>query len=139
MKSNTSEYTLFDLSKEYPNMVGETRWAVISDLAEQELLAKHEGLKKYRPFILLKNKEWEPILEIQLKEKRNTKKNQMRSYLYHGFLGYVNGETEFATPNIHINSTLDKVIENSESEELKKALNTLTSTQKRRVEMIMRK
>ena len=45
---------VINLSYEYPGYTGEEKWAIITDLTEEELIEKYEEIiSSYRPFIVL--------------------------------------------------------------------------------------
>lgn len=45
---------VINLSYEYPGYTGEEKWAIITDLTEEELSKKYEEIiSSYRPFIIL--------------------------------------------------------------------------------------
>ena len=45
---------VINLSYEYPGYTGEEKWAIITDLTEEELSEKYEEIiSSYRPFIIL--------------------------------------------------------------------------------------
>ena len=67
---------LIYLDREYNGFIGSQKWAIITDLSEEELRRKYLSvLEKYIPYILLSKAQGEPILESN----RNNHKFEMRS------------------------------------------------------------
>lgn len=67
---------LIYLDREYNGFIGDQKWAIITDLSEEELRRKYvDVLEKYIPYILLSKAQGEPILESN----RNNHKFEMRS------------------------------------------------------------
>lgn len=67
---------LIYLDREYNGFIGSQKWAIITDLSEEELKQKYVAvLGKYIPYILLSKAQGEPILESN----RNNHKHEMRS------------------------------------------------------------
>ncbi len=67
---------LIYLDREYNGFIGSQKWAIITDLSEEELKQKYVAvLGKYIPYILLSKAQGEPILESI----RNNHKHEMRS------------------------------------------------------------
>lgn len=70
------ECKLIYLDREYNGFIGDQKWAIITDLSEEELRRKYVTvLEKYIPYILLSKAQGEPILESI----RNNHKHEMRS------------------------------------------------------------
>lgn len=70
------ECKLIYLDREYNGFIGDQKWAIITDLSEEELRRKYVAvLEKYIPYILLSKAQGEPILESI----RNNHKFEMRS------------------------------------------------------------
>jgi hypothetical protein len=70
------ECKLIYLDREYNGFIGDQKWAIITDLSEEELRRKYLSvLEKYIPYILLSKAQGEPILESN----RNNHKFEMRS------------------------------------------------------------
>lgn len=67
---------LIYLDREYNGFIGSQKWAIITDLSEEELKQKYVAvLGKYIPYILLSKAQGEPILESN----RNNHKHEMRN------------------------------------------------------------
>lgn len=70
------ECKLIYLDREYNGFIGSQKWAIITDLSEEELKQKYVAvLGKYIPYILLSKAQGEPILESN----RNNHKHEMRN------------------------------------------------------------
>ena len=64
------------LDREYNGFVGEQKWAIISDLGNDEIKRRYKYvIEHYIPYILLSREQGEPILESI----RNNHKHEMRS------------------------------------------------------------
>ena len=64
------------LDREYNGFVGEQKWAIISDLSNDEIKRRYKYvIEHYIPYILLSREQGEPILESI----RNNHKHEMRS------------------------------------------------------------
>lgn len=71
---------VLNLAKEYEGYTGEEKYAIITDLSEEELnLCFKEELEKYRPYVILSTKMYAAILESN----RNDKREYQRAYRYH--------------------------------------------------------
>ena len=70
------ECKLICLDREYNGFIGDQKWAIITDLSEEELKQKYVTLiQRYIPYVLLSVAQGEPILESI----RNNHKFEMRS------------------------------------------------------------
>lgn len=68
------ECKLINLNYEYPGYTGEEKWAIISDLTEEDIMRKYaELIQPYSPFLLLNSS----FGEIRKNYIRNEKKHQM--------------------------------------------------------------
>ena len=64
------------LDREYNGFIGSQKWAIITDLGEEELRRKYvDELKEYIPYIMLSKAQGEPIMESI----RNNHKHEMRN------------------------------------------------------------
>lgn len=76
---------IINLKYEYPGYKGDIRWAIVSELTEEELLAKYpEEIKRYIPFIWLSSVHREAFAESE----RNNKKHKMREIRHFDIQGY---------------------------------------------------
>lgn len=67
---------LIYLDREYNGFIGAQKWAIITDLSEEELKRKYfTSLDRYIPYVLLSKAQGEPILESI----RNNHKHEMRN------------------------------------------------------------
>ncbi|NCC88535.1 MAG: hypothetical protein EOM05_11870 [Clostridia bacterium] len=135
MKKNEIKYTIFNLATEYPYLVGETSWAIISDASEKELLEDFEELKQYKPFILFTKESWALLSDVFHESKLNDNKHRMRGVRRHDLFGYIDGETELYTKETHEDVVVSEVVQKSQAEQVSKALDKLTPTQKRRINL----
>lgn len=71
---------VLNLAKEYEGYTGEEKYAIITDLSEEELnLCFKEELEKYRPYVILSTKMYAVILESN----RNDEREHKRAYRSH--------------------------------------------------------
>ncbi|MCR4557867.1 MAG: sigma-70 region 4 domain-containing protein [Saccharofermentans sp.] len=77
------EYKVIDLKKEYAGAtgyVGEERYAVVTELAEKELLEKFgQKLNRFKPFVVISYEMYDAIVET----KKNDKREQWRDCMLH--------------------------------------------------------
>ncbi|WP_418517825.1 hypothetical protein [Pseudoruminococcus massiliensis] len=70
---------LINLRYEYKGYTGTEKWAIVTELAEEELLVKYpDVIRQYTPFILLSMAQGEVITEYQNYEARE----RMRKLLF---------------------------------------------------------
>ena len=67
----TSECKLINLQYEYTGYMGQERWAIITELSEEELFAKYpDVVNRYIPFVLLSVAQGEVIYESKRKKSK---------------------------------------------------------------------
>ena len=65
------ECKLINLNYEYPGYTGEEKWAIISDLTEEDIMRKYaELIQPYSPFLLLNSSFGKIRKNYMLKQKR---------------------------------------------------------------------
>ena len=85
---NNKDYELISLEVEYPGIQGGCRWAVATDLSNDELFQKYgEELAMYKPLLLITKEQSEVFKEYH----RNDKKHEMRGLRCHDPRGYLEG------------------------------------------------
>lgn len=126
------ECKTINLKFEYENYTGKERYAIITDISEDELVEKYGDILKcfYSPYLLLSVEQGAAIIEYQNIEA----KHRMRQ-LRHGHAFDINdGDFDEHHPEIAVD---DNIIEllcmQEEKQRIKKAIDALTEIQKRRV------
>lgn len=85
------ECRLINLRYEYNGYIGNEKWAIVSELTEQEIIKKYpEEIKGYTPFVLLSVEQGEAIGDYN----RNEDKFRKRSVNNEDAYGYEEGLTE---------------------------------------------
>lgn len=123
------ECKLINLNYEYPGYTGEEKWAIISDLTEEDIMRKYaELIQPYSPFLLLNSS----FGEIRKNYIRNEKKHQMRAIRsIHIF--DVDEEFEEHHPEVATQSYEDEYEYQVEIEKIHQAIQKLKPIQKERI------
>lgn len=123
------ECKLINLNYEYPGYTGEEKWAIISDLTEEDIMRKYaELIQPYSPFLLLNSS----FGEVRKDYIRNEKKHQMRAIRsIHIF--DIDEEFEEHHPEVAIQSYEDEYEYQVEIEKLHQAIQKLKPIQKERI------
>lgn len=129
------EYKKINLRKEYPGFVGNTDFAVISDLCEEELISKFPELKCLQPFIIITVSQWSEISKAFGDFNRNNDKHQKRKTRKEDLFGYVDGETELHISNLETSTVSDHIEILEVIECLRNAMEHLTEVQKHRLKL----
>lgn len=120
---------VINLKYEYPGYTGTERWAIITNLSEEELNKRYaEQVAPYKPFIVLSAS----FGNVRDDYRRNEKKHEMRE-LRHGHAfdfseGTEEHHSEIATFNIE-----DEYLREETYAELRTAIMALEDTQKKRI------
>lgn len=70
---------LINLRYEYKGYTGAEKWAIVTELAEEELLVKYpDVIRQYTPFILLSMAQGEVITEYQNSARRSRQRSRLR-------------------------------------------------------------
>lgn len=122
---------LIDLHYEYENYTGKEKWAIVTELSENELKSKYpDVIRRYTPFVLLSVAQGRVITEYQNAEA----KERMRKLRFGHPFDINDGEFEEHHPEL---STGDDIVEQlclkEEKQCIRRAIDKLTDTQKRRV------
>ena len=117
------------MNYEYPGYTGEEKWAIISDLTEEDIMRKYaELIQPYSPFLLLNSS----FGKIRKNYIRNEKKHQMRAIRsIHIF--DVDEEFEEHHPEVATQSYEDEYEYQVEIEKIHQAIQKLKPIQKERI------
>ena len=75
IKSFEQACTIINLATEYPGFIGDTPYAIITDLSEEDLNARFEiEISPYRPFVILTSEMGSVIIEHHQNEDKYTKR-----------------------------------------------------------------
>lgn len=139
----TSECKLINLQYEYSGYTGNERWAIITELSEEELFAKYpDVIKRYIPFVLLSVTQGEVIYESKRNDDKYEKRNKrtMDAYGYEDEISQL-FHKELIVPYIdpieaEENARLDEERKNQRTLEIvkvRKVLSLLQPIQKQRL------
>lgn len=130
ISSNNKEIKIIDLNKEYPGLVTDVRWAIVSDMNYQELANEFgEEIKPYTPFLILTEEQGEEIDRYN----RNQEKFDWRMRNKEDYAGYDEGKTE-SVHKVGIYGNLISSIELKDKySALYSALDDLTDKQRERI------
>lgn len=135
LTATTNEATqvkVIDLKREYPGFTGETSWAVITDLAQQELDQLFgDQLEAYRPYLIMSLAEGETLADFNRNEDKHAKR-QLRSG---EAFGYEEGTSETVHDEMVTDTLLDDVLMELDIQKLKECMAQLSEVQRRRVEL----
>lgn len=122
---------LINLRYEYKGYTGTEKWAIVTELAEEELLVKYpDVIRRYTPFILLSMAQGDVITEYQNYEARE----RMRKLLFGHAFDINDGEFEEHHPELAVDTDpVEEIMLRDNIERLRSALCYLSETQKRRV------
>ena len=128
---NNKDYELISLEVEYPGIQGGCRWAVVTDLSNDELFQKYgEELAMYKPLLLITKEQAEAFKEYH----RNDKKHEMRELRCHDPRGYLEG-FEWSQHAVNIISSGLEMDDVLNAVYLKFAFQQLSRIQQLRVEL----
>ena len=101
---------LINLKYEYTGYTGQEKWAIVSELSEQELFEKYPNeVKKYIPFVLLSVEQGKAIQAYNRNEDKYRKRQNNNSDAF----GYDDGTTE----NMHSEVSVPDFIEQQEMDD----------------------
>lgn len=104
------ECKLINLKYEYTGYIGQEKWAIVSELSEQELFEKYpDEVKKYIPFVLLSVEQGKAIQAYNRNEDKYRKRQNNNSDAF----GYDDGTTE----NMHSEVSVPDFIEQQEMDD----------------------
>ncbi len=130
------KYKVINLKYEYEGYEGSEKWAIISELSEEELFGLYpDEMRRYSPFVLLSVEQGKVISDF----KANEDKHRKRSINNEDYFGYSEGLTE----NLHTEAIVPDFVKQQENEEycqrreelkqqlLAKAIRSLTEKQRK--------
>lgn len=122
---------LINLRYEYHGYTGTEKWAIVTELAEEELWVKYpDVIRRYTPFILLSMAQGEVITEYQNYEARE----RMRRLLFGHTFDINDGEFEVHHPELAVDTDpIEEIMLKDNIKRLREVLCYLSETQKRRV------
>ena len=104
------KYKVINLKYEYEGYEGDEKWAIISELSEEELFGLYpDEMRRYSPFVLLSVEQGKVISDF----KANEDKYRKRSINNEDYFGYSEGLTE----NLHTEAIVPDFVEQRENEE----------------------
>ena len=120
---------VINLSYEYPGYTGEEKWAIITDLTEEELIEKYEEIiSSYRPFIVLSSM-FGSVRADFIRNEDKFSKRAKRSISIFDF----SEETEEHHPEIAANDLEEEAISNETAEQVRDAIAQLKPIQRERL------
>lgn len=123
------ECKLINLNYEYPGYTGEEKWAIITDLTEEELRKKYEEIiSSYRPFIILSSL-FGSVRADFIRNEDKFSKRAKRSISIFDF----SEETEEHHPEIAANDLEEEAISNETAEQVQAAIALLKPIQRERL------
>lgn len=125
------ECKVINLKYEYEGYTGSERWAIITELAEEEIWIKYPNvIRRYNPHILLSISQGDVIREYQ----RNEAKHRMRMLRYGHAFDINDGEFEEHHPEFAVVEDIVEQIDKQEKvKRLRAILHSLPEVQKRRL------
>ena len=86
-----AECRVIDLKREYTSYRENVRWAIATNLSEQELRVKYSSIiKEYEPFLILTEEHARIIIQFHSNERKHKKRNAEHGDAF----GYEDGELE---------------------------------------------
>lgn len=126
-------YKIYDLKKYYTNFVGANPIAVVSDLAEDELLVKCPELQSKRPFVLVTKSQWKEMKDIYDCFELDEEKHRIAALRHEEKFSYQEGQTELIMHEQDENPVMDEVLSKIALEQLHSAIEKLPECQRRRI------
>ena len=123
------ECKVINLCYEYPGYTGKEKWAIITDLTEEELSKKYEEIiYSYRPFIVLSSL-FGGVRADFIRNEDKFSKRAKRSISVFDF----SEETEEHHPEIALNDLEEEAISNETAEQVQAAIALLKPIQRERI------
>ena len=129
------KYIKFNLTLEYPGLVGESSMAIITELSMEQLLAEFPELKTQLPFSIFTTVQWENFKYVFKESWNNDMKHKMRDIRHGDIDGYVEGNTENLIRNYVNFSAECEFNKKIDSSLLEQAIKHLNENQKRRIKL----
>ena len=126
-----NECKVINLKYEYEGYTGSEKWAIITELTEEEIWIKYpDVIRKYNPHILLSISQGDVIRKYQ----RNEAKHRMRMMRCGHAFDINDGEFEEHHPEFAVvEDVVEQLYLQEEKQRIRKAIETLTDIQKRRI------
>ena len=123
---------VIDLRREYPGFTGETSWAVITELSQEELDQLFgDQLKEHSSYLIMSLEEGEIFADFNRNEDKHAKR-QLRSG---EAFGYEEGISEAVHEEMVTDTLLDDVLMELDIKKLMVCMDQLPEVQRRRVEL----
>lgn len=127
-KDFREECKVIDLKKEYMHYKEDVRWAIATDISEEELMQKYSAvIKQYEPFILLTNAQYLVMRDFHSNNRKHNKRNAKLGDAFN----YEDGRLEKYHPEM-LNQIFNDDFQNLFW--LEEALSKLTESQRKRLE-----
>ena len=126
-KAFKEECKVIDLKQEYMHYTEDIRWAIATDISEEELRKKYDAIiKQYEPFLLLTKEQYLVMLNFHSNNRKHKKRNAELGDAFN----YEDGRLE-----MHHSELLNKQLsgEKYDTLHLNKALKKLTKSQRERL------
>ena len=124
------ECKVISLKYEYQGYIGDEKWAIISDLTEEEILVKYRPfLSDYIPFIVLPCS----FGEVRDDFRRNEKKHHMRAARSVDAYNYEDGQAELYHPELLSDDFEQQFFKRENTQALYSAIDRLNPVQKERL------
>lgn len=130
MEKLKKEYKIVNLIDEYTGYKETCRWAVISKLSEEQLYRRYgEELQSLMPLVYLTEEQGIAFSDYKKNEEKYDKRRRRHEDTY----GYEDGISEIFHQEITYDDLFEKLIAKENHRLLVRALDTLTTVQKRRL------
>ena len=126
------KYTKFNLTSEYPGLIGESSMAIITELSMEQILMEFPELKTQLPFAIFTAVQWDKFKSVFKESWNNDMKHKMRDIRHGNTDGYIEGNTENLIRNYSVECEFNKKIDSSL---LEQAIKHLNENQKRRIKL----
>ena len=130
--NEATQVKVIDLRREYPGFTGETSWAVITDLSQEELEQLFgDQLEAYSPYLIMSLEEGEIIADFNRNEDKHAKRQARSGEAF----GYEEGTSESVHEEMVSDSLLDDVLMELDIQMLRECMDQLPEVQRRRGEL----
>lgn len=116
---------LVNLKYEYPGLVGDIEWLIVSDYSEKELQNRYsEEIGMYSPYVVMSEQVYRPVIESKSNELKHARREKRHADLF----GFVDGEMEKFHPETWVDARDPFMYES-----LYESINSLSTVQRSRV------
>lgn len=123
------ECIIIDLSEEYPDMVGEEKYAIVTDIPSEEFVNEfYELLEKYTPYLIVGTYFLEVVSEYNAIEYKYEKRQKRK-----GMLFPIDEIATLKYPELRVSDCADEFLINERNKNLNEAISALTTIQKERI------